>query len=199
MTGGCNKSQWAAAVLWLIFGPALLPAQYETVAAERIEMHLDELEEKADEVVKVNLWGKSLEQGKKLLSLRKNVTSPVSRFLVGLKGVYRRTYRFAGAKPEPEDVEPIYRQLADDGWAPLIETENREEESAVSVYSYYENQEVAGVTVVATDPEEVTVVRIMGSVDLEVLSDIGKGLGLPMMNIASTELAGKKIDLSVAK
>ncbi len=199
MKRGRNKSLWAAAALGLVFGPAQLPAQYETVEAERIEMRLDELEEKADEVVKVNLWGKSLEQGKKLLGLRKNVTSPVSRFLSGLKGVYRRTYRFAGAKPEPEDVEPIYRQLADDGWSPLIETENRKEDSAVSVYSYYENQEVAGVTVVATDPEEVTVVRIMGRVDLEVLSDIGKGLGLPMMHVASTELAGKKIDLPEPK
>ena len=198
MTGGCNKSQWAAAVLWLIFGPALLPAQYETVAAERIEMHLDELEEKADEVVKVNLWGKSLEQGKKLLSLRKNVTSPVSRFLAGLKGVYRRTYRFAGAKPEPEDVEPIYRQLADDGWAPLIETENREERAPSRSIRTMKTGSGRGHRS-SHRPEEVTVVRIMGSVDLEVLSDIGKGLGLPMMHIASTELAGKKIDLSAAK
>ena len=132
-----GRSSWAAAALWLIFGPAQLPAQYETAAAERIEMQLEGLEEKADEVVKVNLWGKSLEQGKKLLGLRKNVTTPVNRFLAGLKGVYRRTYRFAGVKPEREDVEPIYRQLADDGWAPLIETANRKEESAVSVYSYY--------------------------------------------------------------
>ncbi len=195
MTWGRNRSPWTALALLLIFEPTPLPAQYETVGAEQIEMQLDGLEEKADEVVKVNLWGKSLEQGKKLLGLRKNVTSPVSRFLAGLKGVYRRTYRFAGVKPDREDVEPIYRQLADGGWAPLIETENRKEDSAVSVYSYYKNKEVAGVTVVSTDPEEVTVVRIMGSVDLEILSDIGKGLGLPIMNVASTELTRKKIDL----
>lgn len=199
MTWGSKEGLRAAALLGLSFAAAPAAAQYETAAAERIEMRLDGLEQKADEVVTVNLWGKSLEQGKKLLRLRKNVTGPVSRFLSGLQGVYRRTYRFGGAKPEPEDVQPIYRQLADDGWAPLIETENRKEESAVSVYSYYENQEVAGVTVVSTDPEEVTVVRIMGAVDLETLSDIGKGLGLPMMHVASTELTRKKIDLPKPK
>lgn len=199
MKRGYDKGSRAAVALGLFFAAAPLSAQYETAEGERIEMQLDGLEQKADEVVKVNLWGKSLEQGKKLLRLRKNVTGPVGRFLAELQGVYRRTYRFGGAKPEPEDVEPIYRQLADDGWTPLIETENRKEESAVSVYSYYENQEVAGVAVVSTDPEEVTVVKIMGAVDLDALSDIGNGLGLPMMHVASTELTRKKIDLPKPK
>lgn len=199
MTWGRYKSLWAAMALWLIFAAAPLPAQYEIVEAEQIVMRLDELEEKADEVVKIDLWGKSLEQGKKLLGLRKNVTSPAKRFLSGLKGVYLRTYRFGGTKPDQEDVEPIYRQLADSGWVPLIETENRKEKGAVSIYSYYENKKVAGITVVSADPAKVTVVKIMGPVDLEILSDIGNGLGLPVMNIASTELSSKNIDLIESK
>jgi len=190
---------WALAALLLTFGISPLAAQYETAEDDGIEMQFDELEQKADQVVKVNLWGKSLEQGKKLLGLRKSMTSPVGHFLSSLKGVYRRTYRFGKTKPEQEDVEPIYQQLADGGWVPLIETENRSSEGAVSVYSYYENEEVAGVTVVSTDPNEVTVVRIMGAIDLDMLSEIGKGLGLPVMNLGTTDLGIKKVDLPTPK
>ena len=195
MRWGNHKIPWLVVGLALTFGMVPLAAQYETGEAERIEMNLDQLEQKADEVVKVTLFGKSLEQGKKLLALRKNVTSPVRSFLSSLKGVYRRTYRFGKTKPEQEDIEPIYQQLADGGWVPLIETENREEDVSVSVYSYYENDEVAGVTVVSSGPDEVTVVKIMGPIDLEILSDIGKGFGLPVMNLASTELTKKNVEL----
>ena len=194
-----TTSLWASAALLLALGVSPLAAQYETAEDDGIEMQFDELEEMADQVVKVNLWGKSLEQGKKLLGLRKSVTSPVGHFLGSLKGVYRRTYRFGKTKPEQKDVEPIYQQLADDGWVPLIETENRLSEGAVSVYSYYENEEVAGLTMVSTDPSEVTVVRIMGAVDLDMLSEIGKGLGLPVMNLGTTDLGIEKVDLPTPK
>ncbi len=199
MTWGKTSNLWVLTTLLLTLGMSPLAAQDETVGTDGIEMQFDELEKKADHVVKVNLWGKSLEQGKKLLGLRRNVTSPVGRFLGSVKGVYRRTYRFGKTKAGQEDFEPVYQQLADDGWVPLIETEDRLKEGAVSVYSYYENEEVAGVTVVSTDPEEVTVVRIMGAVDLEILSEIGRGLGVPLMNLGTTDLGTKPVDLPAPK
>ena len=155
------------------------------------------LEEKADEVLKVNLWGRSLDQAKRLLGLRKNLTGPVRSFMNGLTAVYRRTYRFRGAPASEDDVEPVHRQLAQDGWVPLIETEDRETPESLSVYSYYADEEVAGMTVVSSDPDEVTVLKIMGPVDFEALSALGSGLGLPVMNLGSTDL--NKIDATTPK
>ncbi len=155
------------------------------------------LEEKADEVVKVNLWGRSLDQAKKLLGLRKNVTGPVRSFMNGLTAVYRRTYRFRGVSASEDDVEPVHRQLAEDGWVPMIETQDREKPESLSVYSYYADEEVTGMTLVSSDPDEVTVLKIMGPVDFEALSAIGSGLGLPVMNLGSTDL--NKIDAAAAR
>lgn len=146
------------------------------------------LEDKADEVVKVNLWGRPLEHAKKLLGLRKNVTDSVRGFMNGLTAVYRRTYRFRGKGASKDDVAPVHRQLAEDGWVPLIETEDREKPESLSVYSYSRDDEVAGMTVVTRGPDEVTVLKIMGPMDLEALSAIGTGLGMPVMNLATTEL-----------
>lgn len=151
-----------------------------------------DLEEKADEVVKVNLWGRPLEQAKRLLGLRKNVTASVRSFMNSLTAVYRRTYRFRRGRASENDVEPVHRRLAEDGWVPMIETGNRQKPESLSVYSYVEDEEVAGMTVVSSDPGEVTVLKIMGPVDFEALSAIGSGLGLPVMNVATTDL--KKVE-----
>lgn len=146
------------------------------------------LEDRADEVVKVNLWGRPLEHAKKLLGLRKNVTDSVRGFMNGLTAVYRRTYRFRGKDASKDDVEPVHRQLAKDGWVPLIETEDRQKPESLSVYSYSRDDEMTGMTVVSRGPDEITVLKIMGPMDLEALSAIGSGLGMPVMNLATTEL-----------
>ena len=146
------------------------------------------LEDRADEVVKVNLWGRPLEHAKKLLGLRKNVTDSVRGFMNGLTAVYRRTYRFRGKDASKDDVEPVHRQLARDGWVPLIETEDRQKPESLSVYSYSRDDEMTGMTVVSRGPDEITVLKIMGPMDLEALSAIGSGLGMPVMNLATTEL-----------
>lgn len=187
----CGARLAAALAILLVGGLASLQAQGTGSAPE-----FASLEQKADEVVKVNLWGRSLDQAKRLLGLRKNLTSPVRSFMNGLTAVYRRTYRFRRAPASEADVEPVYRQLAEDGWVPLIETEDREKPESLSVYSFYADEEVAGMAVVSSDPDEVTVLKIMGPVDFEALSAIGSGLGLPVMNLGSTDI--RKLDPATA-
>lgn len=181
-----HKLSGGILLAWLLFASPM-PAQQK---AERSDsgLHFAGLEEKADEVVKVNLWGRSLEQAKRLLGLRKNVTGSMRSFVNGLTAVYRRTYRFRGDQANEEDVEPVHKRLASDGWVPLIETADRRKPGALSVYSYYEDEEVAGMTVVSSEPSEVTVVKILGPVNFEALSAIGNGMGLPVMRIATTEI-----------
>lgn len=173
------------AAMLMLGVPASLSAQGET---DRTALEFSDLEAKADEVVKVNLWGRPLDQAKKLLGLRKNVTSSVRSFMNGLTAVYRRTYRFRPGRASEVDVGPVHQQLADDGWVPLIETSDRKRPESLSVYSFYDNEQVAGMTVVSSDPDEVTVLKIIGPVDFEALSEIGSGLGLPVMNVATSEI-----------
>ena len=177
----------AGVLLALLFvgNPATIRAQD---ASGDTALEFSNLEEKADEVVKVNLWGRPLEQAKRLLGLRKNVTGSVRTFMNGLTAVYRRTYRFRRGSASEDDVKPVHQQLADDGWVPLLETADRRTPESLSVYSYYKNEKVAGMTVVSSDPDEVTVLKILGPVDFEALSEIGSGLGLPLMNVATTDL-----------
>ncbi len=155
------------------------------------------LEKKADEVVQVNLEGKSLEQGSRLLAIRQGVSAPVKSLLNGLKGIYRRTYRFAtgGDGYEDADVASIHQRMMGDGWAPVIDVKDNSKRESVTVYSYTEGENVSGVMVVSSDPSEVTLVNIVGDLDLQTLIEAGESFGVPTMQIGTTELEKLKVKL----
>ena len=154
----------------------------------QLRMDLDHLEQKAEEVMTVNLDGKSLEGGRKLLLL-KGVTEPVKSLLGKLKGIYLRRFWFNKKEAySEEDVRSIREQVKGPNWVTLIEVKDRNKTQNVGVYSYVENEEVTGLTVVSEDEREFTVVNIVGPVDLETLSDLGEGMGIPAMIIATTEI-----------
>ena len=155
---------------------------------------VDHLEEKADEVVSVNLDGESLDLGRKFLAVRDGVTMPVKELAKGLKGIYLRTFRFGRKQAySKEDTDGIRRQVQGPGWVPMIDVKDRKKAENVSVYSFVENEEVTGVTVISEEANEYTVVNIVGPVDLSTLSELGKQMGLPAMKIATTELPRKKV------
>ncbi len=60
---------------------ALLCSGLWAQSGAQLKMDLDHLEKKADEVVKVNLEGESLDLGRKLLAVRDGVTAPVKELV----------------------------------------------------------------------------------------------------------------------
>ena len=159
------------------------------VPASQVRMDLPQMEEKADEMVSVNLEGESLGVGQKLLAVRKGVSNSVKELVHGLKGVYLRRFWFSKKKAySAEDTAPIRKQLEEDGWVPMIGVRDRQKPETVTVYSFVENKEVTGVTVVSEEAQEYTVVNIVGPVDLDALSELGEQMGMPVMKLATREL-----------
>ena len=164
----------------------------------KVDVDQPDLEQKADEVVQVNLEGKSLEQGSRLLSIRQGVSAPVKSLLSKLKGIYRRTYRFAtgGDGYEDADVASIHQRMTGEGWAPVIDVKDNNKRETVTVYSYTDGENVSGVTVVSSDPSEVTVVNIVGDdVDLHALIEASESFGVPLMQVGTTEIEKLKVKL----
>ena len=144
-------------------------------------------------MVSLNLDGKSLALGQKLLGVHKEVGAGVKNLVKGLKGIYLRRFFFARKKSySREDVAPIREQLEEDGWVQMIDVKDRRKTETVTVYSLTENEELAGVTVLTEEAQEVTVVNILGPVDLEALSTLGEQMSIPGMKLATTELPKKK-------
>jgi hypothetical protein len=175
----------------------VLAAQAWGLTGAKVDVDQPGLEKKADEVVEVNLEGESLEQGSRLLAIRHSVSAPVKSLLGKLKGIYRRTYRFATGSGgyEDADVASIHERMTGEGWEPLISAKDNNKRETVTVYSYTDGEKVSGYTVVSSDPSEVTVVNIVGDVDLQTLIEAGESFGVPVMQIGSTELEKLKVKL----
>jgi len=52
----------------------------------KLDVDTEELKGQADEVVEVNLDGKALQEGSKLLAIRDGISSSVKTMLTGIKG-----------------------------------------------------------------------------------------------------------------
>ena len=180
-----------------LFVSLILTAPVWGLTGAKVDVDQPGLEKKADQVVEVNLEGKTLEQGSRLLAIRQGVSAPVKSLLGKLKGIYRRTYRFAtgGDGYEDADVASIHERMTGEGWAPVIKAEDVSKRESVTIYSYTEGENVRGVTVISSDPSEVTVVNIVGDVDLPALIEAGESFGVPTMHIGSTELEKLKVKL----
>jgi len=162
----------------------------------KFRMEMVGFEDKAEQVVVVNLEGESLDEGRKLLAIRENVSKSFIKVLGGLKGIYRRTYRFGrDTPPEQEDVTRLRERIERDGWAAVIDVQDRNTNEAVTVYSLVEREEQSAVTVVSSDSGEVTVINIVGQFELGDLADIGEQIGVPSMRLATTEIGKEEVAL----
>lgn len=167
----------------------------------KLDVNTEELKGQADEVVEVNLDGKALQEGSKLLAIRDGISGSVKSVLGGIKGIYRKTYRFAaGNSYEEGAVTSIRSQMTNDGWAPMIDVQDKRQNKGLTVYSFTSTDGTSpnGVTVISTDPGEITVLNLVGDIDLDALADVGATLGMPAMSIATTEIGEPKLPLPPA-
>lgn len=145
--------------------------------------HLNKLAEKAAEVVEVALDERSLRLAAKFLSANNPDEAKVKEIVSGLKGVYVRVFEFD--KPgeyAPNDLEPIRSQLRQPGWDKIVGVTSRRG-SNVDVHLKYQGDTVLGVAIVAADPTELTVVNIVGSIDLEKIRQLTGQFGIPKLDL----------------
>jgi hypothetical protein len=162
----------------------------------RIEIKgLDKLAAKASEVVDVTLDGSLLKMAAKFLSDSKDPEEGAARDLVQkLQGIYVKSFEF-GKKGEysNEDVEAIRLQLKGPGWSRIVGVTSKRDGENTEIYVMADNKSgnLLGLTILAAEPEELTVVNIVGSIDLEKLSSLEGKMGIPKLNLEKSNPAKK--------
>ena len=139
---------------------------------------LDKLAAKATETVNVTLDGSLLALATKFLSGKDKEEQELKKLTASLKGIYVRSFEFseAGAYTEA-DLNEIRAQLRGVEWKQIVKVKEKTESS--EIYVKYDGDKVAGLLVISAEPKELTVVNIMGPVDLENLSALGGNFGIP--------------------
>jgi hypothetical protein len=95
-----------------------------------------------------------------------------------------RHYTFDNDFAYPKaDVESVRRQLRAPGWSQIVGAISKKEKTDVDVFVLIEGDRAQGLSIIASQPREFTIVNIVGSIDLEQLHDLEGKFGVPELEI----------------
>jgi Domain of unknown function (DUF4252) len=155
-------------------------------AAQQVKWNYDKLAAKASDTVDVNLEGSLLRLALKFVSSSDDDVK-VKKALEGLKGIYVKSFEFKNAgEYSPADVEGFRAKLR--GWQRIVGTHSTEDGEDVEVYVMNDGNAIDGLAIIATEPKELTLVNIVGPIDLDTLSELGDHFpGIPKVEVDKGE------------
>ena len=74
-------------------------------------------------------------------------------------------------------------QLRIDGWSKIIGVTSKKDGDNVDVYLMSIGDQISGLAVVSLEPKQLTIVNIVGPINLEKLSQLEGSFGLPYLNL----------------
>ncbi len=102
--------------------------------------------------------------------------------LQDIKSVRVRNFTFDSDNAYSKaDIDSVRQQLKAPGWSALVQVHRRNDED-VDVYVCLEDDKVKGLAVIASEPREFTIVNIVGSIDLDKISQLEGEFGIPKMS-----------------
>lgn len=157
--------------------------------------NLESLAKKAAEVVDVDLDGSLLKLASKFMTDEDDREG--LEIMKNLKGVYVKSFRFD--KPgeySPEDVEAIRSQLQAPAWSRIVSSRSRRDGETAEIYLMTERGggNVLGMAIIDAEPTELTVVNIVGPIDIDKLSQLEGKMGIPRLGQESKESPQKPAD-----
>jgi hypothetical protein len=115
----------------------------------------------------------------------------VKELVAGVKGIYVKSFEFdSDGQFSTADVDSIRAQLRGPGWTRLVNVTSKKEGN-LEVYLLLNGEQISGLAVLSSDVRELTVVNIVGPVDLEKLTKFEGQFGVPELGIESTKPKAK--------
>ncbi|HEX7330011.1 MAG TPA: DUF4252 domain-containing protein [Pyrinomonadaceae bacterium] len=171
-------------VLLLIITSAFVAKAQDT----RIQTaSLDHLAAKASQSVDVNVDERLMRMAAKVFSDQDADERKIKKLVEGLKGIYVRSFEFdAAGQFTAADLEPIRTQLRGPGWTRMVNVTSKKDGN-LEVYLLFAGEQVNGLAVLHSDDKELTVVNIVGPVDLDKLAQLEGQFGVPELGVESTK------------
>jgi Domain of unknown function (DUF4252) len=162
----------------------VMPALVAKAQDSRIQMAtLDHLAAKASQTVDVSVDERLMKLASRVFSDQDADEKEVKKMVAGLKGIYVKSFEFeTDGQYADADVESIRSQLRAPGWTRLVNVTSRKDGN-LEVYLLFSGEHVGGLAVLHTDNRELTVVNIVGPVDLDKLAKLEGQFGVPELGI----------------
>jgi hypothetical protein len=167
-----TKSLWVAVGFWGLALAGSLPV-FAQSARLRLSA-LDKLAARATKVTNVSLGPDDMQLA------AEHVSGKQKRMVSRLKGIYVREYTFS--KPNEytrRDVESIVRQLHKKGWKAMVNVQDKKSGKTTDIYTMQEGGETVGMAIVVAKPEKLTVVNLVGPMNMADIGGMGGNFGIP--------------------
>jgi hypothetical protein len=152
--------------------------------AQQVKWNFDKLAARASDTVDVSVDGPLLQLAAKFLSDSDKDQAKVKKLIVGLKGIYVKTFEFKRpGEYSAADVESFRAPLHAPDWQRIVGVHSNEEGETVEVYIKNDSKGIGGLAIIAFEPKELTLVNIVGAIDLDSLSELGGFSGIPELEV----------------
>lgn len=178
------------AVALVAAGATAASAQQPQYAAKLQLDNEEALAQRANELIDVNL-----DENLIRIIPKKIVTTSdtgekidIGKIIGGLKGVYVRSYGFNNEGEYTEaNLARVRTQLRSPGWVRLVNIVKKKADNNVhvEVYMMTSTGSIDGIAILALEPKRLTLVNIVGNIDLEKLSQLEGQFGIPEIGIGA--------------
>ena len=112
-------------------------------------------------------------------------SAAVKSIVHGLRGVYVRSFTFDhdGAYSRA-DLDALHSQLAAPAWQPLLTTHDRAHDADVEIYIRRDGRLTRGIAIIAARPRQLTIVNLVGAIDLAQLARLQGQFGVPQLDLS---------------
>lgn len=172
-------------IAWKLAPVALVFAGVVTANAQGAKLQIDQLDSlanKASETIDVRLDERLMQTTAKLFSDKDDVE--IRDLLKGVKGIYVKSFTFdKEGEYSQAEVDTVLSQLRGGGWSKVVSVRSKKDGDNVEVYLMMQGDQIGGLAVISAEAKELTVVNIVGPVNLEKLSKLEGQFGVPELGI----------------
>ncbi|HEV2285967.1 MAG TPA: DUF4252 domain-containing protein [Steroidobacteraceae bacterium] len=144
----------------------------------------DALAKKATESVNISLDPALLGLAASFLDSNEPQDAATKQLIAGLRGIYVRSYTFDADFAYPAaQVDAVRAQLTAPAWQRLVQVNSSRDHTHVDIYVCADHGVAQGLTIIASEPREFTIVNIVGAIDLARLHQLEGKFGIPKLSV----------------
>lgn len=176
----------------VLFAGVVLSASVAWAQGPQINMNIDlsALEAKADEVVDVTLDGPMLRLASKFMSNKDPDEAAARSLIEGLTGIYVRSFEFDKDGAYDMHIAEKFRSQIGAGWQRIVSVRSKTKENT-EIWIKPAGDKIGGLVIIAAEPDEFTVVNLVGTIDLDRISELNGNFGIPKLGLANEQTKHK--------
>ena len=154
------------------------------LCAQQFKFNLDHLAAKASDSVDLSLNGSTLQFAAKFLDGKDPDEAAIKKIVAQLEGIYIKSFEFKkDGEYTQADLDSVRNQLRTPEWARIMGIKSSSDGENAELYVRTEKKAVTGVAILVAGRRELTVVNIVGPVDLDAIAALSGNLGVPKIEL----------------